>query len=58
MKVKEIITDDLMDLLAVRYCEKATDKTADWSAIKLIAEIVAVSTANALGINLEVEPEE
>lgn len=57
MKVNDIITDDFVSDLAIKYAETADAHEADWPAVKKIAEVAAVETANALGVVLETESE-
>jgi hypothetical protein len=55
VKLNSILTDEFLANLAVKYSETAEDHTGDYKAVKVIAELVAVMTANALGVVLQIE---
>lgn len=55
MKLSEIVTDNDLASLAATYAEESADKKSDYAAVRKIAEIVAVTTANRLGISLEID---
>lgn len=58
MKLSDIITDDLVSDLVVKYSETAAGRVSDWRAVETVAKIAATVTANALGVQLEVEKAE
>ena len=51
-KISDIVTDDFVSDLAIKYAEIAKNHEAEWPAVKRIAEIVVAATANTLGVVL------
>jgi len=55
MKLSDILTATDLAYLATAYAEASADQKSDYKAIRKIAEIVAVTTANRLNISLEID---
>lgn len=53
MKTKDIVTDDLVDKLAVGYAENSMEHGADWRALKIAMIAVAEITASQIGQPLQ-----
>lgn len=50
MKVRDVLTDELVSKLAVRYSKAAEDHECDWKALKIALYVAVVETANACGV--------